>query len=94
MARWCTSRPGYKQKQADVTPLKEEDAYPAEPEPGYGWEKLYTEQLCQYYWHDYKFETRIVRFHNVYGPLGTPSSMMFTPWMSTDPALPPVTLPF
>ena len=60
-----------KQKDADVTPLREEDASPAEPEPGYGWEKLYTEELCRYYWHDYKFETRIVRFHNVYGPLGT-----------------------
>ena len=56
---------------ADVKPLKEEDAFPAEPEPGYGWEKLYAEELCRYYWHDYKFETRIVRFHNVYGPLGT-----------------------
>jgi GDP-D-mannose 3',5'-epimerase len=62
---------GYKQKDADVTPLKEEDAYPADPEPGYGWEKLFAEELCRYYWHDYKFETRIVRFHNVYGPLGT-----------------------
>jgi nucleoside-diphosphate-sugar epimerase len=61
----------YKQKAADVTPLKEEDAYPADPEPGYGWEKLYAEQLCQYYRHDFGFETRIVRFHNVYGPLGT-----------------------
>ncbi len=60
-----------KQKDADVAPLKEEDAFPAEPEPGYGWEKLYAEELCRYYWHDYKFETRIVRFHNVYGPLGT-----------------------
>ena len=62
---------GYKQKQADVTPLREEDAYPADPEPGYGWEKLFAEQLCHYYWHDFRFETRIVRFHNVYGPLGT-----------------------
>jgi GDP-D-mannose 3',5'-epimerase len=62
---------GYKQKTADVTPLTEEDAYPADPEPGYGWEKLFAEELCRYYWHDYKFETRIVRFHNVYGPLGT-----------------------
>src|SRR5438132_275076 len=61
----------YKQKSADVTPLKEEDAHPADPEPGYGWEKLFTEQMCRYYWRDYKFETRIVRFHNVYGPLGT-----------------------
>jgi GDP-D-mannose 3',5'-epimerase len=60
-----------KQLSADVKPLKEEDAFPAEPEPGYGWEKLYAEELCRYYWHDYKFETRIVRFHNVYGPLGT-----------------------
>jgi nucleoside-diphosphate-sugar epimerase len=60
-----------KQKSAEVTPLKEEDAFPAEPEPGYGWEKLYAEELCRYYWQDHKFETRIVRFHNVYGPLGT-----------------------
>jgi len=60
-----------KQKDADVAPLREEDAFPAEPEPGYGWEKLYAEEMCRYYWHDYKFETRIVRFHNVYGRLGT-----------------------
>jgi GDP-D-mannose 3',5'-epimerase len=60
-----------KQTDADVAPLREEDAFPAEPEPGYGWEKLYAEELCRYYSHDYKFETRIVRFHNVYGPLGT-----------------------
>ncbi|MGA9566189.1 MAG: NAD-dependent epimerase/dehydratase family protein [Candidatus Korobacteraceae bacterium] len=62
---------GYKQDNADVTPLREEDAHPADPEPGYGWEKLFTEQLCRYYRHDFAFETRIVRFHNVYGPLGT-----------------------
>jgi GDP-D-mannose 3',5'-epimerase len=61
----------YKQKSPDATPLKEEDAYPAEPEPGYGWEKLWAEELCRYFWKDYRFETRIVRFHNVYGPLGT-----------------------
>ena len=60
-----------KQRDADVKPLREEDAYPADPEPGYGWEKLYTEQLCSYYLQDYGFDTRIVRFHNVYGPLGT-----------------------
>lgn len=60
-----------KQKSADVAPLKEEDAYPADPEPGYGWEKLFAEELCRYYRQDYGFETRIVRFHNVYGPLGT-----------------------
>jgi GDP-D-mannose 3',5'-epimerase len=62
---------GYKQDHADVTPLREEDAHPADPEAGYGWEKLFTEQLCRYYRHDFGFETRIVRFHNVYGPLGT-----------------------
>jgi GDP-D-mannose 3',5'-epimerase len=61
----------FKQGLTDVTPLREEDAYPADPEPGYGWEKLFTEQLCRYYWQDYRLETRIVRFHNVYGPLGT-----------------------
>jgi len=61
----------YKQKLPEVTPLREEDAYPADPEAGYGWEKLFTEELCRYYWQDYRFETRIVRFHNVYGPLGT-----------------------
>lgn len=60
-----------KQLEANVTPLREEDAFPADPEPGYGWEKLYAEQLCRYYRQDYGFETRIVRFHNVYGPLGT-----------------------
>jgi GDP-D-mannose 3', 5'-epimerase len=60
-----------KQRNADVTPLKEEDAYPADPEPGYGWEKLWTEELCRYFYKDYKLETRIVRFHNVFGPLGT-----------------------
>ncbi len=59
------------QKRPDVTPLREEDAYPADPEEGYGWEKLFMEKLCQYYHEDYGLETRIVRFHNVYGPLGT-----------------------
>lgn len=62
---------GYKQNVADLTPLKEEDAYPADPEAGYGWEKLFAEQLCKYFLHDYGLETRTVRFHNVYGPLGT-----------------------
>lgn len=60
-----------KQKSPDVAPLREADAYPADPEPGYGWEKLFTEELCRYYWQDFRFPTRIVRFHNVYGPLGT-----------------------
>jgi len=62
---------GFKQDNPDVAPLREEDSHPADPEPGYGWEKLFTEQLCSYFRHDYGFETRIVRFHNVYGPLGT-----------------------
>jgi len=61
----------YKQRLPEVTPLREEDAYPADPEAGYGWEKLFTEELCRYYWQDHHFETRIARFHNVYGPLGT-----------------------
>jgi GDP-D-mannose 3', 5'-epimerase len=61
----------YKQKSIDLAPLREEDAYPADPEPGYGWEKLFSEELCRYYRRDYCFDTRIVRFHNVYGPLGT-----------------------
>jgi GDP-D-mannose 3',5'-epimerase len=63
--------PQYKQNNANVTPLKEADAVPADPEPGYGWEKLFAEELCRYYKKDYGFQTRIVRFHNVYGPLGT-----------------------
>ncbi|GBD11056.1 dTDP-4-oxo-6-deoxy-D-allose reductase [bacterium HR23] len=63
--------PQYLQKSPDVTPLKEEDAYPADAEEGYGWEKLFAEKLCQYYREDFGLQTRIVRFHNVYGPLGT-----------------------
>ncbi|HEY8368551.1 MAG TPA: NAD-dependent epimerase/dehydratase family protein [Thermodesulfobacteriota bacterium] len=63
--------PGYRQADPDVRPLREEDAYPADPEEGYGWEKLYAEKLCQYYTEDGKLETRVARFHNVYGPLGT-----------------------
>jgi nucleoside-diphosphate-sugar epimerase len=59
------------QTSPDVVPLREEDAWPAEPEEGYGLEKLYTEKLCQYYMEDYGLSTRVVRFHNVYGPLGT-----------------------
>jgi GDP-D-mannose 3', 5'-epimerase len=59
------------QKKAEVVPLREEDAFPAEPEEGYGLEKLYMEKLCQYFTEDWSFATRVVRFHNVYGPLGT-----------------------
>jgi GDP-D-mannose 3',5'-epimerase len=60
-----------KQKNPEVTPLVEEDAYPADPEPGYGWEKLFAEEMCRYYRHDHQLATYSVRFHNVYGPLGT-----------------------
>jgi len=63
--------PQYKQKTPDVVPLKESDVYPADPDPGYGLEKLFTEELCQYFTKDHGLETRIVRFHNVFGPLGT-----------------------
>ncbi len=63
--------PMYLQKSPDVANLKEEDAYPAEPEEGYGTEKLFMEEMCKYYKEDYGFETRVVRFHNVYGELGT-----------------------
>jgi len=63
--------PEYKQTDANVTPLKEEDAYPAQPQDAYGWEKLVTERLCLHYREEYGIETRIVRFHNIFGPLGT-----------------------
>jgi GDP-D-mannose 3',5'-epimerase len=63
--------PEYLQTDADVKPLREEDAYPAQPQDAYGWEKLITEKLCEYYASDYGMETRIVRFHNIYGPNGT-----------------------
>lgn len=60
-----------KQTDADVTALKESDAYPAMPEDGYGWEKLFSERMCRHFREDYKLETRIARYHNVYGPYGT-----------------------
>jgi GDP-D-mannose 3', 5'-epimerase len=63
--------PEFKQTSADVVPLKEEDAYPAQPQDAYGWEKLVTERLCTHYREDYGIQTRIVRFHNIFGPLGT-----------------------
>ena len=63
--------PGYKQKTTEVTPLKEEDAYPADAEDGYGWEKLYTERACRHYHEDYGLNTFCVRFHNIFGPMGT-----------------------
>jgi len=63
--------PMHMQESPKISPLKESDAYPANPEEGYGWEKLYMEKLCSYYSNDKKLETRIARFHNVFGPLGT-----------------------
>ncbi|HJN85804.1 MAG: NAD-dependent epimerase/dehydratase family protein [Dehalococcoidia bacterium] len=63
--------PQYRQNVPEVTPLKEEDASPYDPDEGYGWEKLFTEKLCQYYGDEYGLKTRVARFHNVYGPLGT-----------------------
>lgn len=63
--------PGYKQRETNVKPLKETDAYPADAEDGYGWEKLYMERICRHYHEDFGFDTRVVRFHNVFGPHGT-----------------------
>ena len=60
-----------KQTTADLLPLKESDAYPAMPEDGYGWEKLFSERMCRHFHEDYGIETRVVRYHNVYGPFGT-----------------------
>ena len=61
----------YRQKEADNPGLKESDAYPADPDNEYGWEKLFTERLCKSYCSDYGLDTRIARFHNIYGPYGT-----------------------
>lgn len=63
--------PGYLQKRPDITPLRESDAYPADAEDGYGWEKLYMERVCRHYTEDFGLDTRVVRFHNIFGPLGT-----------------------
>jgi nucleoside-diphosphate-sugar epimerase len=60
-----------KQKSPDVIPLRESDAYPAMPEDGYGWEKLFSERMCRHFQEDFGLTTRVARFHNVYGPLGT-----------------------
>lgn len=62
---------GDKQKNADVVPLKEEDAYPALPEDGYGWEKLFSERMCRHFEEDFGLQTRVARYHNVYGSFGT-----------------------
>ena len=63
--------PGFLQNDTDVTPLREEQAVPADPEKGYGWEKLFAEQLAAYYHEEFGLDVRIVRFHNIYGTLGT-----------------------
>jgi nucleoside-diphosphate-sugar epimerase len=60
-----------KQKSPDVLALKEEDAYPALPEDGYGWEKLFSERMCRHFEEDFGLQCRVARYHNVYGPLGT-----------------------
>jgi nucleoside-diphosphate-sugar epimerase len=60
-----------KQTDPDVTALKEDDAYPAMPEDGYGWEKLYSERMARHFREDFALETRVARYHNVYGPWGT-----------------------
>jgi nucleoside-diphosphate-sugar epimerase len=63
--------PEYRQMEVYLDPLKEEDVYPAKPQDAYGWEKLITEHLCLEYRRDFGLETRIVRFHNIFGPEGT-----------------------
>ena len=63
--------PEYKQMETNIVPLKEEDVYPAQPQDAYGWEKLIVERLCMHYREDYGIETRVARFHNIFGPLGT-----------------------
>ena len=60
-----------KQKETFVPGLKETDAYPADPEDGYGWEKLFSERMCRHFSEDFGLPTRVVRYHNVYGPVGT-----------------------
>jgi nucleoside-diphosphate-sugar epimerase len=60
-----------KQTSSDVLPLREADAYPAMPEDGYGWEKLFSERMCRHFSEDFGLPTRIARYHNVYGPYGT-----------------------
>jgi GDP-D-mannose 3',5'-epimerase len=60
-----------RQREAEVQPLREEDAYPAMPEDGYGWEKLFSERMCRHFTEDFGLSTCVVRYHNVYGPNGT-----------------------
>ena len=63
--------PEYLQEEADIAPLKEEDAYPALPQDAYGWQKLISERLCMHYRDELRLQTRVARFHNIFGPLGT-----------------------
>jgi GDP-D-mannose 3',5'-epimerase len=63
--------PTYRQTDPNIKGLREEDAYPADPDNFYGWEKLYTEKMCEAYQRDYKMDIRILRYHNIYGPEGT-----------------------
>jgi GDP-D-mannose 3', 5'-epimerase len=63
--------PGYRQTDSHVVALKESDAYPADAEDGYGWEKLFSERLCRHFREDFSVKTRVARYHNVYGPYGT-----------------------
>ena len=60
-----------KQSTPEVRPLRESDAYPADPEDGYGWEKLFSERMARHFYEDFGLETRVARYHNIYGPLGT-----------------------
>jgi nucleoside-diphosphate-sugar epimerase len=63
--------PEFLQEEADVTPLKEEDAYPAMPQDAYGWQKLLSERICMHFHEEFDIQTRVVRFHNIFGPFGT-----------------------
>jgi GDP-D-mannose 3',5'-epimerase len=63
--------PTYRQTDPNIKGLKEENAYPADPDNFYGWEKLFTEKMCEAYQRDYKMDIRVLRYHNVYGPEGT-----------------------
>ena len=63
--------PEYRQLEPNIPPLREDDAYPAQPQDAYGWEKLLSERLALYYFEDYELDTRTVRFHNIFGPLGS-----------------------
>ena len=60
-----------KQEKTFIDGLKESDAYPAQPEDGYGWEKLFSERMCRHFYEDFGLETKVARYHNVYGPQGT-----------------------